>query len=233
MRDTHALVHFDGKAFNIQPAERKTPVLINGKKRKKAKLAHRDTLTLGEVDATFLLYDEPQDEEGDVTAEELEAYRKLYDFSKELARSNALPDLLDMLMDHVIALTNADKGFLILVEGGGLEIKVARNMKRETIFDAEGHVSDSIINKVLRERTPIIVSDALNDTQKEILAQRGVLSPEEIHRLASKTKDGMAQEGRKAACHSDVVDDDAAQHLQSERLDPVTLEPLEGASASP
>ena len=63
--------------------------------------------------------------------------------------------------------------------------------------------------------------------QREILNQRGVLSPDEIHRLASKTKSAMGAAGQKAACHSDVADDTAAQHLQSERLDPLTLEPLE------
>ena len=76
------------------------------------------------------------------------------------------------------------------------------------------------------------ISDALNPAQREILAQRGVLSPEEIHRLASKTKTSMGLEGRKAACHSDLVDDGSAQHLQSERLDPETLEPQDGAAAS-
>jgi phosphomethylpyrimidine synthase len=74
------------------------------------------------------------------------------------------------------------------------------------------------------------ISDALNETQKEILAQRGVLSPEEIHRLASKTKNTMAGDGNKAACHSDLTSDDDAQHLQSEQLDPVTLEPLADAA---
>jgi len=72
------------------------------------------------------------------------------------------------------------------------------------------------------------ISEALNPAQREILAQRGVLSPEEIHRLASKTQKGMGHEGRRAACHSELVDDEAAQRIQSERLDPVTLEPLDG-----
>jgi phosphomethylpyrimidine synthase len=76
------------------------------------------------------------------------------------------------------------------------------------------------------------VSAALNPAQREILAQRGVLSPEEIHRLASKTKTSMGQEGRKAACHSDLLDDGAAQHLQSDRLDPETLEPEQSTPAS-
>jgi phosphomethylpyrimidine synthase len=76
------------------------------------------------------------------------------------------------------------------------------------------------------------ISAALNPAQREILAQRGVLSPEEIHRLATKTQSSMSQEGRKAACHSDLLDDDSAQHLQSERLDPETLEPQDRTAAS-
>jgi phosphomethylpyrimidine synthase len=76
------------------------------------------------------------------------------------------------------------------------------------------------------------ISAALNPAQREILAQRGVLSPEEIHRLATKTQSSMEQEGRKAACHSDLLDDAAAQHLQSERLDPETLEPQDSTAAS-
>jgi len=69
------------------------------------------------------------------------------------------------------------------------------------------------------------ISQALSEEQREILQRRGVLSPDELHRLASKTKSGMASEP-KAECHSDYVDREAAARLQEERLDPVTLEPL-------
>ena len=75
------------------------------------------------------------------------------------------------------------------------------------------------------------ISEALNDTQKEILMQRGVLSPDEIHRLASKTKGSMSEDDGKAACHSDLADESSAQNLQADRLDPVTLKPLDGADA--
>ena len=45
-----------------------------------------------------------------------------------------------------------------------------------------------------------------------------MLSPEEIHRLASKTRSAMgAEAGQKAACHSDHVDDEKARKLQEER----------------
>ncbi|HAD61453.1 MAG TPA: thiamine biosynthesis protein ThiC [Planctomycetaceae bacterium] len=58
------------------------------------------------------------------------------------------------------------------------------------------------------------VTEALTDEQKTILQQRGVLSPEEIHRLASKTKKGMQADQGQAACHSDVTDSGRAQVLQ-------------------
>ena len=63
------------------------------------------------------------------------------------------------------------------------------------------------------------ITEALTEGQKEILQKRGVLSPEEIHRLASKTKEAVgASTGEKAACHSDLAEGAVAQELQEERL---------------
>jgi phosphomethylpyrimidine synthase len=54
-------------------------------------------------------------------------------------------------------------------------------------------------------------SGALNEEQREILARRGVLSPEKIHKLAHK--------GRRAACHSDLVPDaEKAKEVQERVL---------------
>jgi phosphomethylpyrimidine synthase len=65
------------------------------------------------------------------------------------------------------------------------------------------------------------LSAALTPAQQEILARRGVLAPEEIHRLASKTRAAMgAQTGHKAACHSDHAGAEQAQQLQDEQPAP-------------
>jgi phosphomethylpyrimidine synthase len=64
------------------------------------------------------------------------------------------------------------------------------------------------------------VSSALTDEQREILEKRGVLSPEEIHRLASKTKQAVgAETGHKASCHSDFVSDEGARKVQAELVE--------------
>ena len=54
------------------------------------------------------------------------------------------------------------------------------------------------------------------DEQRQILEHRGVLSPDEIHSLASKTRMGVTKdEEGKAACHSDYVEDaDEARRVQ-------------------
>ncbi|MBX3441421.1 MAG: phosphomethylpyrimidine synthase ThiC [Planctomyces sp.] len=68
------------------------------------------------------------------------------------------------------------------------------------------------------------ITAALTPDQLQILETRGNLSPTEIHRLASKTKQAVgAAEGQKAACHSDYVDDDEARRVQEQSLDLVEL----------
>jgi len=59
-------------------------------------------------------------------------------------------------------------------------------------------------------------SDALTPEQQQILEQRGYLNPDEIHKLATKTKKFVpADDQGKAACHSDYVEsDEEAKALQ-------------------
>jgi phosphomethylpyrimidine synthase len=68
------------------------------------------------------------------------------------------------------------------------------------------------------KRDRVVKSAALTPEQQEILRTRGHLSPEEIHRLAGKTKNAVADDS-KAACHSDVVAGETeAFRVQSEKL---------------
>ena len=60
---------------------------------------------------------------------------------------------------------------------------------------------------------------ALSPEQQEILKQRGVLSPDEIHKLASKTKKKMGANEDKATCHSDYVDPETAKEIQQEVIE--------------
>ena len=163
--ESYAHLHNDGRDFNISTIERRDELVVNGKKRKKHRLAHQDRMVIGGIEVVFSLFDDkpPEEDEAAKTVADLDAYRKLYEFSAKLMADYDLPGLLNALMDMVIEITNADKGFLILVEGGQLDVKVARNLKRENIADAVSQLSDAIVAKVVQAKRPIIISDAMND----------------------------------------------------------------------
>jgi len=77
-------------------------------------------------------------------------------------------------------------------------------------------------------------SPALTPEQQRILEQRGVLTPDEIHRLAGKTKRAVgATGGEKAECHSDIAPPDAAKKLQDERLVQLRVPERTGVDAVP
>ena len=68
------------------------------------------------------------------------------------------------------------------------------------------------------QRGKPVRSAALTPEQAEILQRRGVLSPDEIHALASKTRAAVGAKEGKASCHSDFVDGASAQREQASRL---------------
>jgi transcriptional regulator with GAF, ATPase, and Fis domain len=161
--DTHAHIHFDGKHYNIKPLSRQNPVHINGRKKRKHRLKEGDTVRIGGIELEFFLSDAPAiEEEAAPTMVEVDSYNKLFEFSQRLLADYDLDKLLENLMDMVIEITNADKGFLILMEGEEPVVKVARNLRKENIAEGVTQLSDSIIAKVVKTRRPLIISDALS-----------------------------------------------------------------------
>ncbi len=167
LADYHAQIIFDGRDFNLSEVDTQGKILVNGKKKRRSKLIHNDRVTLGDVELTFSLYDETTGvtssppESTDVT--ELGGLRKLYEFSQRLMEVKTVSALLDELMDSVIDVTNADKGFLILIEDGDPRVAVARNLNHQSLPNGVSHLSDSIIQRVMTTKRPLIVSDALHD----------------------------------------------------------------------
>jgi len=165
----HAQVVFDGRDFSVTPVDSGATVLVNGKKKRKSKVFHNDKLTLGDVELVFSLYDETATRDAKPAEEmsytsEIEGMMKLSDFNRRLLEIREIPEQIEALLDAVIEVVHANKGFVILLRDGDPEIAAARNVDRETIPDAVTQLSDSILRKCIDTRQPLIVSDAVNDT---------------------------------------------------------------------
>jgi transcriptional regulator with GAF, ATPase, and Fis domain len=242
LAETHVQVLFDGRDFNLEEVDKQADILVNGKKKRRTRLVHGDRITLGDVELSFSIFDEPQkisrfagnetpashggppdssargsvaisETQLQVTQQQLAGLRKLYEFSEKLMTMKDIDRLLESMLDAVIEATGAEKGLLLLnddafsnepaaaatpsdkpeppadgpsaapaaagstLDGGtpvaprrgphlkGGTIRAARNVKREAIADASGTISDSIVRKVIETGRPVIVSDALTDSQ--------------------------------------------------------------------
>jgi transcriptional regulator with GAF, ATPase, and Fis domain len=181
--DSAIHVQFDGSRFTVGSLG--ATFQVNGKKRDSHVLASQDVIRVGGSELTFSRDDAPApspratalptpspdsitSDESPTTeipglpGRELVMLRRLTTFSERLLGSYDLDKLLENLMDEVIEVTRADKGFLILMESNEPRVKVARNLSRENIEDAVEKLSDSIIAKVVKEQRPLIIADAID-----------------------------------------------------------------------
>jgi transcriptional regulator with GAF, ATPase, and Fis domain len=212
LAETHVQVLFDGRDFNLEEVDKQADILVNGKKKRRTRLVHGDRITLGDVDLSFSIFDEPQQSrlppggsDGQATGDahfgagsaqaaneprlhveqQLAGLRKLHEFSEKLMTMTEIDRLLEAMLDAVIEATGAEKGLILLNDDAfsndpsattdgadkgqppakGGTIRAARNVKREALADASGTISDSIVRKVIETGRPVIVSDALTDSQ--------------------------------------------------------------------
>src|SRR5262249_25627581 len=93
------------------------------------------------------------------------AVQRLAEFSQALAREPGLDRALIRLLDSIIAGVKADKGVVLVVSDGAPQVLAARNFQRQDIDNAVERLSDSIVQRVLDSKRPLIVSDALHDAQ--------------------------------------------------------------------
>ena len=158
-------LHFDGREYDVACHDGAS-MTVNGRRRATCRLAPGDRIRVGGTELVLLA------EEAGLAAEPApgpapgaQAVEALVRFSDRLLGATDLPRLLDELLDALLELTHADKGFLILLEDGELSVKSARNLSRTTIEDAVSRVSDSIVQKVVQTRRSLVVADALHDQE--------------------------------------------------------------------
>ncbi|MFL5421203.1 MAG: sigma 54-interacting transcriptional regulator [Myxococcales bacterium] len=161
-------VQFDGRSFTATSLEG-APLVVNGRKRDRHALDDGDTL---EVSGARLVFQKVDRElASDETAAEAPtdpaalAVERLAEFAQALGREPALDRALIRLLDSIVEVVKADKGFVLTVENGTPEILAARNFQQQDIEDAVERLSDSIVRRALDSKQPLIVSDAVHDAQ--------------------------------------------------------------------
>jgi len=89
----------------------------------------------------------------------------LFEISQLVNSTLQLEDLLEIVIDRAIAVTGAERGFLMLRDesSGQLHFSVARNMRQQDIEDTAFQVSRSIVNRVAESGEPVLTDNASED----------------------------------------------------------------------
>lgn len=76
-----------------------------------------------------------------------------------------LDQILDIMMDQLIGVLRAERGFIMLVDPDtrALTYRVARNLERTTLEDPEFQISRSIVEQVYADQRPVLSFNAAED----------------------------------------------------------------------
>ena len=93
--------------------------------------------------------------------EELNNMMALADIGQVVNSTIELNEVLRIVMDTIVRLTGAERGFLMLRdEQKQLTTRLARNWEQESINDSESAISRTIINRVVSDGQPVLTTNA-------------------------------------------------------------------------
>jgi len=89
----------------------------------------------------------------------------LYQVSQAIGSTLNLDEVLNAVLDQVVSVTGAERGFLMLGEGfDDLSFQVARAMDHRTIESPEFQISMGVVERVAKEGNPVLTDDAQSET---------------------------------------------------------------------
>ncbi|RMF72538.1 MAG: GAF domain-containing protein, partial [Acidobacteria bacterium] len=99
--------------------------------------------------------------ERDEAGHALAAMKRLVEFSGAVMREEKPERLFKLLLEAVVDLTGAEKGFVLVLRDNERQLAAAHNVGKESLDITR--ISDTIVDQVIKLRRPVIVSDAMND----------------------------------------------------------------------
>lgn len=96
--------------------------------------------------------------------EEHANYLALANINQLLNSSLQVNDVLRVVMDTIVRLTGAERGFLMLKDGQEqLSIHIARNWERESLDESDAVLSRTVVNQVIENGLPVLTTNAQQD----------------------------------------------------------------------
>jgi serine phosphatase RsbU (regulator of sigma subunit) len=172
LRDTrisrnHARITNHNGQFLVEDLRSRHGVYVNGERIEQRALHNADRIDFGFQDSyriTFSL------DEGDLSrildrfqppsvtggSNNLGKLRALVEVARALQSSLSIDDVLTAVVDAALAVTGTERGFLLLRDGSGLDVKVARERGGTPLSNTDLKVPTSVIQRALKQRRELL-----------------------------------------------------------------------------
>ena len=168
----HARVFLHDGSYWIEDLESTHGTFVNDIRVRRQTLHHNDRLRLGKASNKILIFRTHREfsdlmetaEEIEPTPENLRNLWALLEITKALNSTLRLDEVLEKVVEAILALTRAERGMLLLGEAvDELSVRVQRNF--DTTDPEQINYSTSVVAKVYEKGEPSIVTDTAQDDQ--------------------------------------------------------------------
>jgi serine phosphatase RsbU (regulator of sigma subunit) len=159
----HARIIGEAGAYVIEDLGSRHGVFVNGIRIERQLLRPSDRIEFGFPDSYQLLFAveaaEMERRLEQLPAAGLSRLRSLVEVARALEASLTPDDVLAALLDAALAITGAERGFLLLRGAEGLCVRAARTRSGEPLDPSELRVPMSVIERALRQRRELLAME--------------------------------------------------------------------------
>jgi serine phosphatase RsbU (regulator of sigma subunit) len=161
----------EGGEYWIEDCNSRHGTFLNGKRITRAALHNSDRIDFGTPDSYHLIFaldgaelkrlmeqiaaPEPA-EPGRGVGSNMAKLRAILDLARTLQSSFSVEDVLAQVVDAALAITGAERGFLMLRAAAGLETRVARHRKGHKLRDTDLRVPREVLHRALQHRRELL-----------------------------------------------------------------------------
>jgi phosphoserine phosphatase RsbU/P len=162
---SHARIVSENGEYFVEDLDSRQGVYVNGQRIQRQKLIGSERIDFGLPDCYRLVFSVEPDEihrflgnfapQGS-PASNLSKLRSLVEVARALQSSLSSEDVLAAVVEAALAVTGAERGFLLLKSGDELDVKVSRDRRGSPLASSDLKVPRSIILRALRTRRELL-----------------------------------------------------------------------------
>ncbi|HLK70165.1 MAG TPA: SpoIIE family protein phosphatase [Bryobacteraceae bacterium] len=170
----HARIFVEDRDYMLEDIGSRHGTFVNGKRVKRQELRNSDKIEFGGQDSYQLIFaldgaelkkmmDQVQAAERPPSSTgapgvggNLAKLRAILDLARTLQSSFSIDDVLISVVDTALAITGAERGFLLLRADQGLETRVARHRGGQHLKETDLRVPREVIHKALQNRRELL-----------------------------------------------------------------------------